>query len=40
VSLPKIVRLKIKLVYEKAGLGKLRGRAKELRLAIQMEDEK
>ena len=38
--MPKIVRLEIKLVYEKAVLGKLRGRAKELILAIQMEDEK
>lgn len=38
--MPKIARLKIKLVYEKAVLGKLRGRAKELRLAIQIENEK
>lgn len=31
---------KIKLVYEKAVLGKLRGRAKELKIAIQMENDK
>lgn len=31
---------KIKLVYEKAVLGKLRGRAKELKFAIQMENDK
>lgn len=38
--MPKIAKLKIKLVYEKVDLGKLRGRAKELKFAIQMENEK
>lgn len=40
MGLPKIANLKIKLVYEKAVLGKLRGRAKELKFALQMENDK
>lgn len=38
--MPKIAKLKIKLVYEKVDLDKLRGRAKELKFAIQTENEK
>lgn len=39
MGLPKIAKLKIKLVYKRATVGKLRRRAQELELTIQMENE-